>query len=87
MGRCSTGNIATHYGLESAGIESRSERFSASSRLVLGPTQPPCKMLTGSFPGVKWPRRGVTDPSHLAPKLKKEYSYTSTAPLGLHVML
>jgi hypothetical protein len=27
---------------------------------------------TGSFPGVKRPRRGVDHPPHLAPRLKKE---------------
>jgi hypothetical protein len=40
-------------------------------------------MGTGSFPGVKRPWRGVDRPPHLAPRLKKEWSYTSTAPLGL----
>jgi hypothetical protein len=35
------------------------------------------------FPGVKRPERGVDHPPHLAPRLKKEYSYTSTPPLGL----
>jgi hypothetical protein len=30
------------------------------------------KMGTGSFPGVKWPGRGVDHPPHLAPRLKKE---------------
>ena len=34
-------------------------------------------MGTGSFPGVKWPTRGVdrTPRPHRAPRLKKEYSY------------
>jgi len=32
----------------------------------------------GSFPRVKRPKRGTDDPSHLARRLKKEYSYTST---------
>ena len=36
-----------------------------------------------SFPGVKWPGRGVQHPPHLAPRLKKEKSFTSTPPLGL----
>jgi hypothetical protein len=44
-------------------------------------------MGTGSLPGVKWPERGVDYPSHLAPRLKKEYSYTSTPPLGLRGLL
>jgi hypothetical protein len=41
-------------------------------------------MGTGSFPGVKQPRRGVDHPPHLAPRLKKEQSYISSPPLGLH---
>jgi len=40
-------------------------------------------MGTGYFPEVKRPGRGVDHPSHQAPKLKKEYSYTSTSLLGL----
>jgi hypothetical protein len=35
-------------------------------------------MGTGSFPGVKRPGRGVDHQPHLASRLKKEYSYTST---------
>jgi hypothetical protein len=38
-------------------------------------------MGTGSFPGVKWPERGVDH--HLASRLKKEYTYTSTPSLRL----
>jgi len=38
---------------------------------------------TGSFPRVKRPERGFEHPSHLVPRLKKEYSYTSTSPFGL----
>ena len=40
-------------------------------------------MDTGSFLGVKRPGGCVDHPPHLAPKLKKEYSYTSTPRLGL----
>ena len=40
-------------------------------------------MGTGSFPGVKRPKRGVDHPPHLAPRFKKEQSYTSTPPMGL----
>jgi len=40
-------------------------------------------MGTGPFPGVKRPERDVEHPPHLAPRRKKEYSYTSTPPLGL----
>ena len=37
-----------------------------------------------SFPGVKRSDLGVDHLPHLAPNLKKEYSNTSTPPLGLH---
>ena len=38
---------------------------------------------TGSFPGVERPGRGVEHTPHLAPRFRKEQSYTSTPPLGL----
>jgi len=40
-------------------------------------------MGTGSFPGVKWPGRGVDHLPHLAPRLTKDWSYTSIPYLGL----
>ena len=40
-------------------------------------------MGTASFPGVKRPGRDVDHPPHLASRLKEEYSYASTPPLGL----
>jgi len=40
-------------------------------------------MGTGSFPGLKRPELGVDHPPHLVPRLKKEYNYTSTLPVGL----
>ena len=40
-------------------------------------------MGTGFFPGVKRPGRGVDHPPHLAPRLKKVYSHTSTPTLEL----
>ena len=40
-------------------------------------------MGTGSFPGVKRPGLGVYHPPRIAPRLRKEQSYTSTTPLGL----
>ena len=36
------------------------------------------------FPGVQRPGRGVNHPPHLAPRLKKEHSYTSTPLPALH---
>jgi hypothetical protein len=53
------------------------------------PWGPPSLLYSGYpvFPGVKRPGRGVNHPPHLAPRLKKEYSYTSTPPLGLRGLL
>jgi hypothetical protein len=42
---------------------------------------------TGSFPGVKRQVRGFDHPPHLALRLKKEYSCTSTPSLGLRALL
>ena len=40
-------------------------------------------VVTGSLSRVKRPGCGVVHPPYLASRLKKEYSYTSTPPLGL----
>jgi hypothetical protein len=40
-------------------------------------------MGTSYFPEVKQPGHGIDNPHQLAPRLKKEYSYTSTPPLDL----
>jgi len=37
----------------------------------------------GSVLGVQWPGRSVDYPLHVARRVKKEYIYTSTPPLGL----
>jgi hypothetical protein len=56
--------IATGYGLEGLGIESRWGRdFSHLSRPALGPTQPLYSMDIRSFPGVE-SGRGVTLTPH-----------------------
>ena len=77
--------IATAYGLDGLGIESRwGARF--STPVQTGPEANPasCTMGTGSFPGVRC-GRGVTLTPHplLIPRSKIEYSYTSTLPKGL----
>jgi hypothetical protein len=41
-----------------------------------------CTMGTGSFSGVKRPGRGAGHPPPSSAEVKKEYSYTSTHPLG-----
>jgi len=59
-------------------------RFSAPVQTDPGGHPASYTMGTVSFPGVKRQRRGVDHPPHLAARLKKEYSYTSTTPvLGL----
>jgi hypothetical protein len=53
-GRDSVVSIATHYGLDGPGIESRWGRdFPHPSRPALGPTQPPIQWVPGLFPGGK----------------------------------
>ena len=60
MGRDSSIGIATHYGLDGPGIESRwGTRFSASVQTGPGAHPASYTMGTGSFPGVKRPGRGV----------------------------
>jgi hypothetical protein len=59
-------------------------RFSAPTRLALGPTQTPVQWLLVLFPGVRRPVHGDNVSPHLASRLKNKYSYTSTAPLFLH---
>jgi len=73
MGRDRSVGIATRYGLDGPGIESRGEaRF--STPVKTGPGAHPASYTrgTGSFPGEKRPGRGVDHPPHLAPRLKKE---------------
>jgi hypothetical protein len=80
---CAVG-IATRYGLQGPGIESRLGRdFPRPLKPALGPTQPLMQWVPGLSGGVKRSGRGVVHTPHLTPRLKKEYSYTSTHPRGL----
>jgi hypothetical protein len=77
--------IEIRYGLDGPGIESRCrQNFPHPSRLALGSYQACYSKDTGSVPGVKRPWRDTDRSPDLAPKLKAQYSYTSTHPLGLH---
>ena len=68
-GRDSSVGIATSYGLDCPGIDSRWGRdFPQSCRPTLGPTQPPVQWVRG----VKRPGRGVNHPPHLETRLKQE---------------
>ena len=74
MGWDSSVGIATRYGLDGPGIESRCGRnFPYTSRPALGPTQPPMQWVTSLFPGGKVrPGRDHDHPPQIAPKLQKE---------------
>ena len=83
--RDSAVGIATRYGLDGPEVEFRwRARFSAPVQTDPGAHPASYTMCTGSFLGVKRPGRGValTTHPHLAPKLKKELSYTSALPVG-----
>ena len=74
MGRDRSVGIATRYGLDGPGIESRwRARFTTSvQNRTWGP---PSLLYNGyrvSFPWVKRPGRGVDHPHRLVPRLKKE---------------
>jgi hypothetical protein len=70
-GRDSSVGIASRYGLDGQGMESRWGRdFPHPSRPSLGPTQLPIQWVLGLFRAKRqW--RGFDHPPHLAPRLKK----------------
>ena len=57
-------------------------RFSAPVHNGPGAHPGPIQWVQGPSPGIKRPGCGVNHPPHLAPRLKKEWSYTATLPLG-----
>ena len=85
MGRGSSVSIATCYGLDGPGIESRWGRdFPHPSRPALGPTQPPIQRVPGISRGVKRPGRGFNHqpPSGVEVKERVElYLYSPYGPL------
>jgi len=73
VGRDSAVGIATRYGLDGSGIESRwGAKFSGPVQTGPGAYPASYTMGTGSFQGVKQPMRGVDHPPHLATRFKKE---------------
>ena len=75
--------IATGYGLEGSGIESRWVRdFPHLSRPALEPTQPPVQWVRCLSRGKKRQRRDADPSPPSSAVVKKEYCYTSTPPIG-----
>jgi hypothetical protein len=79
VGRDSSVGIANRYGLwRSRDRIPVGRDFPHSSRLAVGPTQSPTQWVPFPCGG-----KAAINHHHLAPRLKKECSYTSTTPLGL----
>jgi hypothetical protein len=73
VGQDSSVGTASGYGLYGLGIEIRWGRnFSHTSRLAMGPTQPPVSMGTASFPGLKRPGRGADHPAPSSAEVTNE---------------
>jgi hypothetical protein len=80
----STITITTCYELDGPGDRIPvGSRYSTPVQTSPGAHPASYTMGTGSFPGEKQPGRCVKHLPHLAPRLKKEYSYTSTLSTGL----
>jgi hypothetical protein len=84
VGRDRSVGIATRYGLEGPGIESRcGARFSAPFQADPGAHPASYTMGTGSFPGAKRPGRGVDHPPLSSAEVKeriKLYLYSPSGP-------
>jgi len=76
--------IATRYGLDGPGIESRWGRnFPHPSSPALGPTQPPMEWVPGVSRKVKRPGRGVDHPPPSSAEVKERvelYLYSTSGP-------
>jgi hypothetical protein len=81
MGHDSSVGIATRYRLDGPGINTGGgDIFRNLPDRSCGPPSLLYSEFQVSLPEVKRPGRGVDHPPYLAPRLKKEYSYTSTIP-------
>jgi hypothetical protein len=75
--------IATRYGLHGPGIEARwGPHFPHPSGEVLGPTQPPVKLVPGVFPGLRRAGRGVDHPSPSTTDVKERVQIYFYSPSG-----
>jgi hypothetical protein len=74
--------IATSYELDESNF-GRGIIFRTRPDRSCGPPSPPCNGYRVWFPGETRPGCDVDQPPHLAPRLKKEYSNTSTPPVPL----
>jgi hypothetical protein len=84
VGQDNVVGTATRYGLDSLGIESwKGQYFRHRSKPALGPTLPPIQWVPGLSRGHSGWGMALTTQPHQEPRLKKEYSYTSTPSLGL----
>ena len=76
--------IATRYGLDCPGIGSQWRLdFPHSSRLALGPTQPPIRWVLGHSRGLKRPGYGVNHPLPSSAEVKERvalYLYSASGP-------
>ena len=87
VGRDSAVGIATRYGLDGPGIESRwgGLDFPHPSRTDPGAHTASYTVGTGSFPGVKRPGRGVDHPPQSGAEVKERvelYLYSTSGPSG-----
>jgi len=77
-------DVVTGYGLDGPGIESRWGRdFPHLSGPTLGRTQPPVQWVPGLSRSKERTGRGADPSPPSSAVVKKEYSYTSTPPMGL----
>jgi len=82
--RDSSVGIATRYGMDGPGVESRwGSRFSAPVQNGPGAHPASYKMGTGSFPGVKRPGRGVDHPSPSSAEVEGRVELYVCSPSGL----
>ena len=82
-GRDTSVCIATRYGLEGPGIESRWGRdFPHLSTLAVRSTQPPIRWVPGLFRGVKRPGRDVDHPSPSSAKVEGRVELYMCSPSG-----